>query len=216
MMALAFQNWKLFRDRFLRHCYFTNEETEPQEAVTCLRPCSHFVPELGLELLFLRSYWVPIPDPHLAIVWGGLSCTSSCHKAVRQNCLWASPPLGDSVPFLRGSRILRLPDRCGNHTPFQGVFFHCISILGCCSLLLGRAGLAALKTAWKRKGRECARCCTGAAHWSTREDAPPACQWGNVGAQRRIGGRVGVSQIHHANTHVYRCPRGKEGSYLDF
>jgi len=40
---------------------------------------------------------------------GCLPCSSSGHKVLPQNCIWASPPLGDSVPFLGGSRILRLP-----------------------------------------------------------------------------------------------------------
>lgn len=103
---------------------------EPQKAVTFLGSCSNFVPEVGLELLALRSYWGPIPDPDFPVVLGAYHTPAagtnlSCRVAFGHLSL-----LGILSPSSEGAELsASLPDRCGNHTLFQLVSFHCISTL---------------------------------------------------------------------------------------
>lgn len=74
--------------------------------------CSYFVSDWGLELLFLRYYWVPIPDPDLLIVLGAYYAPTAVTKLSPQNYIPVFLPFGDSVP---------LPQREQNSPPPSAV-----------------------------------------------------------------------------------------------
>lgn len=108
IMALEFQNEKPFRDLCSKYHDFINEEPENHKAVTCPGSCSYFVPESKLEALSHRGQGGVYSRSRLTDSVAGLLCAGGCHQAVLQNSV-RHPLLGCSFPFLRESRILRLP-----------------------------------------------------------------------------------------------------------
>lgn len=138
---------------------------------------------------FRLGTWTPVPQvllgaysrSRLTDSIGCLLCTHSCHKALPPelhsgiSTFWRfCSPSSEGAEF---SASLR--SKCGNHTLLQLVSFHCISISGCCSLLLDRAGLAVLRTALG-KGM-CWLLCWGCLLEHTRRDVPPICPCGYAG-----------------------------------